>query len=146
PCALNMSERMCRESVSEFAGIWRAGTHIACDGGVGRTNSFIRERGTAQRADGAGDPAKSGSTPAVLLRLGRAGRALLHRLCAAGPGGCDAFGLCRAADPRVRLVAHGAVRCSLTRRTAGRARLTADRSDARPPGLAARALPRGAGQ
>src|SRR5205085_8500392 len=71
-----------------------------------------------------------------VLRLGRAGLPVLRRVRAAGTGGRDAVDLCRAADPRVRLVAHRAVGRGVARRRLGGGDVAADRTIARPTRLA----------
>src|SRR5262249_61960171 len=84
--------------------------------------------------------------PAGVLRLGGAGLPLLRRLRTAGAGGGDLVDLCRALDPRVRLVAHGAVGCGVAGRRACGSCGAADRAAPRPARLAPRVVGVGAGQ
>src|SRR5437763_14033644 len=83
---------------------------------------------------------------AGVLRLGRARVLVLRRVCAAGAGRCDSVDLCRAVDPRIRLVAHGALRRGVFGRRVGGDLGAADRALARPARLAAGAVRRGARQ
>src|SRR5581483_52306 len=81
-----------------------------------------------------------------VLRLDRAGRGVLRRVCAAGTGGRDVLDFRRTALARVWLVAHGIVRRRLARRPAGGVGGTADRAFARPARRPAGAVHRGADQ
>src|SRR3954468_12993586 len=90
--------------------------------------------------------AVAGGAAAGVLRLGRAGLPVLRRVRAAGTGGGALVDLCRAADPRIRLVAHRAVGGGVIGRRAGGGGGAVDRAVARPPRLAARVVRVGAGQ
>ena len=92
--------------------------------------------GDAQIAAAAERPA------AVFLRLGHPRLLVLRRVCAAGAGGRDPLDLCRAVDPRVRLVAHRSVGRGVARRVAGGVVVPTDRPAARSPRLAGSPVPR----
>src|SRR5215469_14892477 len=77
-------------------------------------------------------PAPVEQPAAVFLWMDHPRLPLLRRVLAAGAGGRHFVGVCRAADPRIRLVARGPVGGGVAGRAARGAVIAADRSDPRP--------------
>src|SRR6516164_396343 len=78
--------------------------------------------------------------PAILLWLGRAWLPVLRRLCPSGTSRRYLVDLCRAVDPRVRLVARCTIGSRVARRRAGGTDVACDRPAARSPWRAYHAL------
>src|ERR1700733_13794687 len=93
-----------------------APAQAACATIAPHSNAVRCERYATREDARAGAAHCAGSAASVLLRLDRAGRALLRRRCTAGIGGRDLLGLRRAADAAFRLVADPAFGGGVARR------------------------------